>query len=73
MEPSCHLSHSLSSPFGSHTVTWELDDPQTQSDALLTATEGFEPSASGNLPSGQQSVAANRACCTFERGAKRYT
>jgi hypothetical protein len=24
--------------------------------ALLTATEGFEPSASGNLPSGQQGV-----------------
>jgi hypothetical protein len=28
-------------------------------DALLTATEGFEPSASGNLPSGQQSVSAS--------------
>ena len=25
-----------------------------KSDALLTAPEGFEPSASGNLPSGQQ-------------------
>ena len=25
-----------------------------KNDALLTATEGFEPSASGNLPSGQQ-------------------
>jgi hypothetical protein len=28
-------------------------------DALLTATEGFEPSASGNLPSGQQGVSAS--------------
>jgi len=27
-----------------------------KSNALLTATEGFEPSASGNLPSGQQGV-----------------
>jgi hypothetical protein len=30
-------------------------------DALLTATDGFEPSASGNLPSGQQGACEHLA------------
>jgi hypothetical protein len=45
-------------------------------DALLTATEGFEPSASGNLPSGQQGVSASfclLACIIPQYVAKKVT